>query len=234
MRTIPITASSLGPISLFAKFDADLREQLASICRGQVFEPREVILSRNSTSQDVYFIIAGSVHITNFSEHGKEITFRDQGAGEAFGILSAIDGEPRSAHAIAKETTTIARMTGERFRQLLQNYPVVNSVVMNYLVCLVRLLSDRVIEFSTLNVNQRLYAELLRLSDFADKSQGDQAVIQCMPTHADLASRIATHREAVTRALKQLLDSGVLEKNGSTVVINEVSVLQDKISCGAP
>ncbi|MGR8947723.1 MAG: Crp/Fnr family transcriptional regulator [Gammaproteobacteria bacterium] len=230
MKTIPITASSLASISLFAKFDAELREQLASNCRGQVFEPREVILSRNATSQDVYFIIAGSVHITNFSQQGKEITFRDQDVGEAFGILAAIDGEPRSADAIAKEKTTIARMTGERFRKLLQDSPAVNAAVMNYLARLIRLLSDRVFEFSTLNVNQRLYAELLRLSD-SSTTIGERATIQCMPTHADLASRVSTHREAVTRALKQLENSGVIEKDGTQVIINEVSVLKDKISC---
>lgn len=229
MRAVPITGSSLAAVSLFEKFDPSLRDEVAQICRGQVFEPQEVILSRDSTSQDAYFITSGSVHITNFSSRGKEVTFRDQVAGEAFGILSAIDGEPRSAHAIAKDTTTIARMSGERFRTLLNDYPIINSTVMSYIICLVRLLSERVIEFSTMNVNQRLYAELLRLSDHAETG-ADVAVVACMPTHADLASRISTHREAVSRELKRLSCAGLLEKCGHTVTIKKVSELEQMIS----
>ncbi len=82
---------------------------------------------------------------------------------------------------------------------------------MNYLVCLVRLLADRVIELSTMHMNQRLYAELLRLSNFSEKECGAQATIRSMPTHADIANRVFTQRKAVNRALKQLMDSDVIE-----------------------
>ena len=233
MRSVPMTASSLLAVGLFEKLDEQLRGDLVKNCRGHVFEPREVILSRDSPSKDVYFILSGSVHITNYSSSGKEVTFRDQGAGEAVGILSAIDGEPRSAHAIAREATTIARMTAEKFKKLLRDYPLVNISVMHYLASLVRLLSERVIEFSTMTVNQRLYAELLRLGNL-NENNGDVVEISCMPTHADLASRIATHREAVSRELKHLSNDGIISKCGSTVTISNVSELESRIAQALP
>ena len=85
------------------------------------------------------------------------------------------------------------------------------------------------IELGTLNVNQRLYAELLRLS-ILDEAAIDHAVIQRMPTHADLASRIATHREAVSRELKRLMRTGLIKKDGVSVSIRKVSMLREMIS----
>ena len=123
----------------------------------------------------------------------------------------------------------VARMPGERFRKLMQDYPAVNVAVTDYLVHLVRLLADRVIELGTLNVNQRLYAELLRMS-ILDEAAIDHAVIRRMPTHADLASRIATHREAVSRELKRLMRTGLIHKDGVSVSINKVSMLREMIS----
>ena len=119
-------------------------------------------------------------------------------------------------------------MSGEQFNNVLRENPAVNANVMSYLAGLVRALSGRVIEFNTMTVNQRLYAELLRLSDFSETNE-DVAEIRQMPTHADLASRIATHREAVSRELKQLCDSGLLCKCGGAVSITKVSALEERI-----
>ena len=229
MKAIPATASSLAPISFFAKFETALRKEFALNCRGQIYDPQEVILVRGGTNHDVHFVISGAVHTTNFSHQGKEITLRVHGAGAAFGLLSALDGQPRATDAIAKQRTVVARMTGERFRKLMQDHPAVNREVTNYLVHLVRTLANRVIELGTLNVNQRLYAELLRLSQL-DEGNFDHAVIYKMPTHADLASRIATHREAVSRELKRLMRTGLLNKDGRDVWINKVSMLRDMIA----
>jgi DNA-binding GntR family transcriptional regulator len=45
------------------------------------------------------------------------------------------------------------------------------------------------------------------------------------PTHAELASRVSTHREAVTRGLGELARAGIIEKRGGTLVIRDVETL---------
>ena len=57
--------------------------------------------------------------MTIYSLGGKEITFRDQGAGEMFGELGAIDGEPRSAHVMALEDSLLASIAHGQERILL-------------------------------------------------------------------------------------------------------------------
>jgi len=89
---------------------------------------------------------------------------------------------------------------------------------MRQLTELVRRLSERVVEFSTLGVKNRIHAELLRLAREV-AADGDSVRIAPAPTHADIASRVSTHREAVTRQLNSLarLDLVVKEKGALRV-----------------
>src|SRR6185295_19762828 len=57
----------------------------------------EPILSRDSDSRDVFFVVRGRLRIVNFSPSGREVAYAIAGAGEFFGEMAAIDGLPRSA-----------------------------------------------------------------------------------------------------------------------------------------
>ena len=80
------------------------------------------------------------------------------------------------------------------------------------------------VEFSTLTVQKRIEVELLRLARETAPGQ-KSAVIFPAPTHAELASRVSTHREAVTRALGELARAGIVEKRCGTLVIGDVDAL---------
>ena len=64
-------------------------------------------------------------------------------------------------------------------------------------------MTERVYEFSTLVVRKRLIRELLRLAEDNEQREGS-ASISPAPTHFDLAARISTHREAVSREMSAL------------------------------
>src|SRR5262249_5502620 len=89
---------------------------------------------------------------------------------------------------------------------------------------------QRVVEFSTLPVRSRVHAELLRLARISARDPDrTTAVIAPAPTHAEIASRISTHREAVTRELNELVRAKVIEKRGSALVIRDIVELTNMI-----
>ena len=47
-----------------------------------------------------------------------------------------------------------------------------------------------------------------------------------VPTHADIASRISTHREAVTRELKNLEKLGVINWRPGNYVVHDITALE--------
>jgi hypothetical protein len=93
-----------------------------------------------------------------------------------------------------------------------RNHPSVMLAVLHHLTARIRELTERVFEFSTLAVRNRVHAELVRLA--REHGGGKQAVIRPAPTHSEMASRISTHREAVTRELSRLHELGIIAREG--------------------
>jgi len=150
------------------------------------------------------------------------------GVGAVFGEYPAIDGGPRSASVEARTSCLIASMTGASFRELLQAEPGVAHALLPRLVKTIRVLTTRVYEFSTLAVNNRIQAELLRLASLAPR-EGKSARIVPAPTHVEIASRISTHREAVTRELNRLSKIGIIDRRGGTLLVKDFDRLAEMV-----
>ena len=222
---------SLSGIELFDSLGGSDRDTIARLCRWHRYAAHQYIIGDQDETNDVYFIVSGQVRVTVFSPSGKEVSLRDLPAGKGFGEMSAIDGAPRSATVIALSDTVLASMPAEAFRRVLNDHPDVAAKMMQYLASLVRKLSDRVVEFSVLAVRNRIHAELLRLA--RDQGfDGDTAVITPVPTHADIASRISTNREAVTRELNALTSAGLIERRDGAIVIADVTRLAKLVETG--
>ena len=215
---------TLGGIELFENLPVPDLKALASRCLWRRYTVDQQIVGHLDQTRDVFFIVEGSVRAIIYSLAGKEITFRDISAGDMFGEFSAIDGQPRSAHVIALRDSLIASMSAEEFWHALRDYPIVAEATFKRLTKQLRVLSERVFEFSALTVKNRIHAELLRLA--RDHVRGENtAAISPVPTHADIASRVSTHREAVTRELNDLERAGLIERRQGEFIIRDVAHL---------
>jgi CRP/FNR family cyclic AMP-dependent transcriptional regulator len=222
------SALGLRAIKLLEGLPEERLQSLALQCKWRRYEPEQMVFSREGTDRDVHLIVSGTVRITIYSANGRQVTFNDERAGAAFGELAAIDGKPRTADALALESLLIASMPPEAFKQLLRAEPVVLERVLLQLITLVRRLSDRVIDLSTLGVQNRVHAEVLRLAREAGVAD-NRARIDPAPKHTDIASRVSTYREQVTRELSLLARSGILSKDAHALVVRDVARLEQLV-----
>jgi CRP-like cAMP-binding protein len=216
---------TLDGIEILGGLTSEARRALAGRCTWRDFKPRQQIVGHQEDSRTVFFLAVGKAHATIFSENGKQVTFRDINAGEMFGEFAAIDGKPRSATVEAATRCTVAAMSPELFWEMLRAEPAVMAAVLKRLTSQVRALSEKVFESATLPVRKRIQAELLRLAEPSVTDVGN-AVLFPAPTDADIASRVATTRETVNRELSEMIESGVIEKRGRTLVIPNVERLR--------
>ena len=224
LETPAPTADGLAGFELFRNLPSDATTALARRCQWRRYRANQFILGYRDDSREVFFVVRGQARVTFFSECGREVSFRDLPDGEMFGELSAIDGLPRSCTVVALTDTMIAVMSASLLWDLLREHESVNACILRRLTRLVRALSERVVELSTLTVQRRIQVELLRLA--RETAPGQKcAVVLPAPTHAEFASRVSTHREAVTRALGELARAGILEKRPGTLVIRDVEAL---------
>jgi CRP/FNR family cyclic AMP-dependent transcriptional regulator len=210
---------TLAKIGLFRSLDAAAIRELDTQCTWRGASRDTWIIDYQDASNDVFFVVSGSVRVKIQSVSGREILLRDLNAGEFFGELAAIDDLPRSSGIIATTDVTIARMPASVFRRLLE-YPDICRQLLVLMAGYVRMLSNRVNEFTTLDVRHRLYAELLRLSR-PEAARSKRALISPPPLHADLAARISTRREAVTREFKALERDGLIERRRGAIVLTD-------------
>jgi CRP-like cAMP-binding protein len=223
------SALGLRAVKLLAGVPAACLDALAQECRWRRVLAGQRVISRDAQDHDVYLIVGGKVRITAFSSAGRQVTYRDIGTGDWFGDLAAIDGGSRSADVDALDDTLLASMTPTLFRRLLHDHPVVCDRTLDRLAALVRDLTERVFEFSTLGVQNRVHAELLRLAREAGV-EGNAARIDPAPRHSDIAGKVSSYREQVTRELSTMAKQGLIARSGRALVIPDVERLERIVS----
>lgn len=149
---------------------------------------------------------------------------RSSGSSSAVPGSAAPQGSPSSI--ISMPPTTCFSLFWARCA--LQSEPGLAQALLPRLVKTIRALTTRVYEFSTLAVNNRVQAELLRLASFGPK-EGKVACIVPAPTHVEIASRISTHREVVTRERNRLSRIGIIERRGGTLLVKDVERLAEMV-----
>jgi CRP-like cAMP-binding protein len=216
---------ALREIAYFKPLDDAAFALLAQQCAIREYAAQELILGHNDETFDVLFLLEGLARVSLYSADGQRVGFRDIAAGTIFGELSAIDGERRSASVEAVATCVTAVMRRPQFLAAIAHHPEFTMAVARHLTRQVRVLTRRVFEFSTMAVRQRLWAEVLRLADAAAQGKG-HALLSPAPTHAEIASRISTHREAVTREFAWLESQGLIEKEGRALKVPDLAKLR--------
>jgi CRP/FNR family cyclic AMP-dependent transcriptional regulator len=222
-------ARVLSTLNAFKELDGDVLNHISPLFHSRKIEAQRMILSSGEDSTEVYFIVSGLVRATMYTPSGGEISYQDIPAGEMFGEMTAIDRMQRSTHVIAIEDTVLLRLSSHNFIDIISTYPSVGLSTLHKITKVNRFLCERIYEFSALDVNHRIRAELLRLAKVVSDNTVGEVVLTNMPKHQELANRLATHREAVTRELNRLEKSGIIKKIKTKISIPDIQKLQTMI-----
>jgi CPA2 family monovalent cation:H+ antiporter-2 len=106
---------------LFAGLTLEQREVLLLYFKPQTAMPGERILRAGDAADGVYFISQGAVEV---AVAGRQIKLA---AGEVFGEMALLSGQPRSADVTALDYSTFAVLSARDFRQLLRRYPDIRA-----------------------------------------------------------------------------------------------------------
>jgi adenylate cyclase len=215
----------LQKVDLFKGLDSYSLREIAARCRWIRCKRDQVVIRQDGTDRDVYFVIAGQVRVAAMAGRGRRIILRDVSAGEVFGEHAAIDGRARFADVLALRESLIASMPPEVFRAILANHASVRERLMRRLTGSVRELAGRLLELGAQPVQRRIWMELLRCARTAGV-QGNRARLEPAPTTKEIASRVGTSREQVSRELSRLVRSGLLERVGRTLALLDVAALE--------
>jgi CRP/FNR family transcriptional regulator, cyclic AMP receptor protein len=205
-----------------------LRERLLAGARPFAIETGQILIAAGSPSREAYLLLTGRLQVRLFDLSGREVILRDVWAGELLGEFAALDGAPRSATIVAVEPATLVSIAPSVLLDAVGTIPRAGLWLSRRLVGQIRLLTDKVYELSALAARSRLHCELLRLAHGA-RPDGRGVIIEPSPTHGELAARIGSQREAVTREMRYLSDEAILAQERRRLRILDVARLSDQV-----
>ena len=221
-----ISATTLGTFEIFSKLPMQEREKIAENMLLKQFANDETVISVTDTRCDVFFVINGCVRASAVSHAGKQVQYEDLMPGMMFGELAAVDGEKRENDCIAVGQSQLAVMSREQFLKVVTENPIVLEAVLIRLTKLVRKQTKRIYEYSTYSVGQRICLEILRIASEKPAIDG-KVVLKKVPTHADIAARVSTHREAVSRQVNELQKLNIITWRPGKYVVHDISALAE-------
>ena len=196
----------LRKVPLFSDLSEAELARFADVTREREYPKNSVILFEDDPGDALYIVSAGQVKVVLIGEDGREVILSVLGDGDFFGEMALIDDEPRSAHVIAMRDSQLLVLRRDDFQAQLVTQPKIGLKLLRVLVQRLRRADEKIGGLVLLDVNGRVARLLL---DMADEGGGPKVTRHL--THHTIAQMIGSSRETVSRAMRELVDRGLIE-----------------------
>jgi CRP/FNR family transcriptional regulator len=216
----------LGNTQMFRSLPLDQLESLAKIAQLKTYRKGETIFWEGDEGTGFFVVKTGRVKVFKLSADGKEQILHLFAVGEHFAEVPAFDGQCFPASAAAVEKSELLFFEQTAFLDLLRQEP---TLAINMLVSFARHLrrfANLVENLSLKEVPGRLATYLLDLSDRTGNSQ----IVELDLTKSQLAARLGTIPETLSRVFYKLSSEGLIALDGAKITILDRDRLSEQAS----
>lgn len=222
METSQILKKSL----LFSGLDDENLAEVAAIAGRRTFAKGESIFSEGEAATGFYLLASGGMKLCKLSPDGREKVLHFVHPGETFAEAAFFGDGKYPAEAKAVEGGEVLFFPREAFMGLLERNPRFSLNLIISLSLSLRRFARQIEELSFAEVPARLAAYLIELAERKSTSYQGKTYLDLDMKKGELASRLGTVSETLSRSLKKLKDEGVIEVEGSRVIIHSLEQLK--------
>lgn len=215
--------------SLFSNLTEEELSQLAQIVRERKFDRNQVIFYEGDLGGSLYVIVSGTVKIVIMADDGREHILGLLDEGNFFGEISLIDGEPRSATAIALDKVNVVMISRDDFVRLLRENPEMSLKIMKTLCDRLRRTDKHVETLAFLSAPGRVAQVILNWAEKEAPGEDKNVHIPHKMTRQEFASIAGTSRETLTRVLMDFQDDGLIKLEKNSILLNDRKHLREKV-----
>lgn len=200
-------------------------ETMAQVERALIarrFAKGDYVVHKGGPGDALMFLLAGRLQVVDMTIDGKEIGLSFIKPGDYFGELSIIDDQPRSASVIATEPSLVALLPRTQAQALIYKNPPVAEKILRRMAAGLRNASNYRAILGIPNAFQRVYTLLLQ---FTATAPGGLVVIENLPRQQEIAIMVNTSRETVSRAVQELIQRGIVEKDLRRLIVRKPEAL---------
>lgn len=197
----------------FQNLDVATTQAIAQVAVRRIYEPDQIILLEGEPASGLYIVQAGWLKVSKISLDGREQILQFLGRGEAFNAVGVFTGALNPATVTALELSTVFIIPRERMLDLLETHPPLARMIIQDLAGRVLHLITLVEDLSLRKVESR-FARLL-----LEEALENIIPRQRWATQPEIAARLGTVPDVVSRAIRKMTELGILQVTRSEITI---------------
>ena len=225
---------ALRRVEYFRSVPAADLARLARRCRPRALKRGEHAFEAGDACHGLLVVAAGAVELRQVSPRGREQVLHAEGAGATLGEAPLFDGEGYIACAVAIEPSRLVLVPREIVLDLCRRYPSVALAMLEAMARRVRRFAGLVEDLAFRQVTERLARHIEMGAAASGRRVSPGTVVDLALTQEQLAARLGTVRELVSRALGQLERAGAIKRGRARIVIRDPGRLAEAARGGAP
>jgi CRP-like cAMP-binding protein len=204
---------------LFAAMQPEELDEILKFALDRRVRRGQTIFQRGDEGSSLMAVLRGRVRISSVSGDGKELTLNVINPGEIFGEIALLDGQPRSADAVAIEDSVLLVVDRRYFLPFLRHKEDLCLRLLAVLCSRLRRTSTALEEIALFDLPVRLARVLLKLAEDYGRPGSTGTRIDLKLSQRDLSNLVAASRESVNKLLRTWRENGTVELEDGFIVL---------------
>jgi len=188
----------------------------------------ESILGQGERAKSIGIVVAGRAKAVVYSERGQEVWVGNFKAGDFFGHTSLLTNAQSEYEISAETNMKILLVPAQKFQQQLLSDNALCLAITRDIAARLKATTGRLVEMATVSAPGRVCAEILRLSKPVGIHPG-RLIVRPNPVFVELALRVSSTRETVSRTVSGLQKSGIISRQPGAFLIEKPEMLRNRI-----
>jgi len=228
------SATILAKSALFQNLPEATVTELAAHAIERKLRQGQILFTAGEPARGLYVVLSGSVRAFRENIEGREQTIHVEHAGGTLAEVAVFDGGPYPSTTVADEDSEVLFLATEDVRRFMLAHPEAALAALANMAKKLRVVASLAEQLALKDVSQRLATLLLDEARLASPKLQDGVSFSLPLSHAQIASRLGSVREVVTRALHKLAQSSVIEARGHRIVVLNVKALMAQADSHRP
>ena len=222
VSSIEVLLKRLQTFEFLRGLEQDTLQELAVSAVWKVYTPDEVIFWEGDTEANLFYLQYGWLKVIKTAPDGREQILRFLGPGEVFNEIGVFARRPNPATALALEEAGIWRIPRNALVKVLFAYPQTALQIMENM-------ADSFISLVTLTADLSLRTVEARLAKLLlDQAEGDVIPRRRWTTQTEMAAHLGTVPDVLSRSIRELVKSGLIEMDKQQIRIMNRSGLVER------
>lgn len=220
--------AGLAGFAGLARLTTQDRDVLSACAARATWPAGFAIYQRGAPADGVFIVVRGRVVLRSRVRAGRGFVPWIATPGESFGSEGLSQNGRYVTDARADEESETLFLSSARFRAFVREQPQQALTLIGQLMAERSALLDKLRELTTLSVEQRLVTTLLRMSGDGAFTRDDGRVVLSSARYRLLCELVGATRESVSLVLARLSGEGLVERQGSTMIVGPPARLAER------